>query len=90
MVLGRKKIIRLIYLKYIKELSEQSALINNKNGNKIQRGMNLKMGKLNFYLFLADLYRYENERLTHIFNLNFFRYINSFLKSTISFSGFLK
>jgi len=88
LVLGRKKIIRFIYHKYIKELSDQSALINNKNGNKIKRGMNLKMGKLIFYLFLADLYRYENDKLTHIINFNFFRYINSSLKSAINLFRF--
>lgn len=82
LVLCRKKIIKLVYHKYIKELSQQSALINN-NGDQIKRGMKLKLGKQFFFLFFADLYKYENDKLTHVVNLNFFQYLNTVLKSTI-------
>lgn len=76
----RDKIIGNIYTKYIEQLidfEKAHTLVN----NEIKRTMHVGMGRWFYYLFLADLYRYKEGRLVHVFNLNSLRYLNSIRKS---------
>lgn len=81
-VVRRNRIIKHIYSRYINALSEINRSVHNPN-NQIKRGMHLGFGENTYLLFMADLYRYRNERFIHIFNFNFFRYLNSTIKCII-------
>jgi len=83
LVTRRTKIIKYLYVNYIKELNMFSeSEINKFNRNdKIKRGMKLGVGKYIYYIFLADLYLFKEGKLNRIPNFNFVRYINTLIKS---------
>ena len=75
----RTKIVRFIYLEYIKKLLKYNE-IEGFPKNQIKRGMHPLLGKLFFLIFIGDLYYYKNNQLIRIYNLNFFRTIYSNFK----------
>lgn len=75
----RKNIMKFIYEEYIEQLNQIEPITS----NNIKRRTHLQFGRIFYLFFMTDLYIYSKGKLINLPNLNFVRFIYSFIKSKL-------